>query len=387
MVAGGFAMDRAMVRADKADSELVLPSRRGALSACRDALGHGPVLLTGAAGVGKTWLGRLLAAQDGRRRWVCVDAAPGMTAEDFLRAFAAAMGADTPAGSAGSVRLAVREALRAATLDGGAVALVLDEAHLPADDVLEEVRLLANRLGREDGLAALVVSGQTALARRLDSRSLDALESRLAARVHLLPLDLDEAAALLESRGMGLARDRDRLETLHRDAAGNPSRLLRQAMRLGGDVTQPPIALQVAETPSHSSELEPMIPVKPPLRVEEGLIEVGWDSESEPESEVDLRGPEEHFSDDPEDVAEDEEPVEDHYAALQAWGEWARNQGRSDARGAGMDPSPSQVDLDDLESTVRSPLGDAPGLWVEGRQAFGPYSQLFSRLRPLQDVE
>ena len=375
-----------MVRAEKAESELVLPSRRGALSACRDALGNGPVLLTGAAGVGKTWLGRLLAAEDGRRRWVCVDAAPGMTAEDFLRAFAAAIGADTPAGSAGTVRLAVREALRSATLDGGAVALVLDEAHLPADDVLEEVRLLANRLGRDDGLAALVVSGQTTLARRLDSRSLDALESRLAARVHLLPLDLDEAAALLESRGLGLARDRDRLETLHRDVAGNPSRLLRQAIRLGVEVVRAPAAIQVAEPPPAPVDSEPMIPVKPPLRVEEGLIEVGWDSENEPDGEVEApaRG---DLADDPDDVAEDDEPIEDHYAALQAWGEWSRNQGRGDGRATGREAPPPLSDHDELAASVRSPLGDAPGLWVEGRQAFGPYSQLFSRLRPLQDAE
>ena len=223
-------MDRAIVQARRADSEFVLPSRRGALAACRDALGSGPVLLTGAAGVGKTWLGRLLAAEDGRRRWVCVDAAPGMSAEDFLRAFAAAIGADAPPGSAGTVRLAVREALRAASLDGATVALVLDEAHLPTDDVLEEVRLLANRLGRDDGPAALVVSGQTLLARRLDARALDALESRLAARVHLLPLDLDEAAALLESRA-----GRTLPETA---TASRPSTATRPETRRGCSATQ-----------------------------------------------------------------------------------------------------------------------------------------------------
>ena len=380
-------MDRAIVQVREARSELVLPSRRGALAACRDALGSGPVLLTGAAGVGKTWLGRLLAAEDGHRRWVCVDAAPGMTAEDFLRAFAAAIGADAPPGSAGTVRLAVREALRAAALDGATVALVLDEAHLPTDDVLEEVRLLANRLGRDDGPAALVVSGQTLLARRLDARSLDALESRLAARVHLLPLDLDEAAALLESRGASISRDRNRLETLHRDSAGNPSRLLRHAIRLGGDASGSAAALPVTPTPSIVAGSEPMIPVKPPLRVEEGLIEVGWDAEDEAEGELDPRGFVEPVAGFPEVPSDDDEPIEDHYAALQAWGEWARNQGRTDDKATTIDADPSEDDGDEPSVSVRSPLGTEPGLWVEGRQAFGPYSQLFSRLRPLQDAE
>ena len=381
-------MDRAIVQARRADSEFVLPSRRGALAACRDALGSGPVLLTGAAGVGKTWLGRLLAAEDRCCRWVCVDAAPGMSAEDFLRAFAAAIGADAPPGSAGTVRLAVREALRAASLDGATVALVLDEAHLPTDDVLEEVRLLANRLGRDDGPAALIVSGQTLLARRLDARALDALESRLAARVHLLPLDLDEAAALLESRGAHVAGDRDRFETLHRDSAGNPSRLLRHAIRLGGDVNGS-TTLNVAPPPSRVADPEPMIPVKPPLRVEDGLIEVGWDSEAEgdPEGEIEHRGFAEAVEEFPEVSADDDEPIEDHYAALQAWGEWARNQGRADSKSPSIDADLPPDELDEPPPSIRTPLGSEPGLWVEGRQAFGPYSQLFSRLRPLQDAE
>ncbi len=379
-------MDRVKVQARAAGTEFVLPSRRGALAACRDALGTGPVLLTGAAGVGKTWLGRLLAAEDGHRRWVCVDAAPGMSAEDFLRAFAAAIGADAPPGSAGTVRLAVREALRASTLDGATVALVLDEAHLPTDDVLEEVRLLANRLGRDDGPAALVVSGQTSLARRLDARSLDALESRLAARIHLLPLDLDEAAALLESRGASIARDRDRLETLHRDSAGNPSRLIRSAIRLGGEANVAAPNLQLDPSPSKVFDPEPMIPVKPPLRVEEGLIEVGWDAEDEAETPGEPQGSAEFVEGFSDGSADDDEPVEDHYAALQAWGEWARNQGRADGKET-IDADPAEDDHDEPLASVRTPIGSEPGLWVEGRQAFGPYSQLFSRLRPLQDAE
>src|SRR5260370_9251025 len=64
----------------------VLPSRRPALEVCRDALAVGPVLLTGDAGVGKTWLWRHLGAESPpSRRWMGVDLTPAATPADFYR--------------------------------------------------------------------------------------------------------------------------------------------------------------------------------------------------------------------------------------------------------------------------------------------------------------
>ena len=77
--------------------------------------------------------------------------------------------------------------------------------------------------------------------------------------------------------------------------------------------------------------------------------------------------------------------VEDHYAALQAWTEWARNRGRGVGPdvGAGRWPREPVASLR-APATMRPPPEDLPrpaGLRVESQHEHAPYSQLFSRLR------
>ncbi len=153
----------------------------------------GPVLLTGEAGVGKTWLWhRLRSEMPGSWRWVSVDLSPANDPAEFYRLIGYGLGlsgADRPDAS----RLALAEFLQEGAVDGKRWVLVVDEAHSVSAAVLEEVRILANRLGHSDGFGALILVGQTALARRLATRPLAALAARLSAQVHLRPLDADEA--------------------------------------------------------------------------------------------------------------------------------------------------------------------------------------------------
>src|SRR5437762_10366163 len=60
-------------------------------------------------------------------------------------------------------------------------------------------------------------------------RCLDALATRLSLHLHLMPLDLDEARELLKLPGRAGHWADSALEALHRDALGNPARLLRLA--------------------------------------------------------------------------------------------------------------------------------------------------------------
>lgn len=375
-----------------------LPSREAALAACREAIGSGPVLITGAAGVGKTWIVHLLA-EDSPLLWLFVDAAPGMTQGDLLRSMIAALGMPVVPGPTGSARIALSEALAQVSADGRTAGLIFDEAHLAGDDVLEEVRLLANRLGRPDGLAAIVVSGQTPLARRIDTRPLAGFESRLAARVHLLPLDVDEAATWLGARAPAIARDFERVELLHRETGGNPSRLNRLAAQVEHPPARihrnPPPRVEIAPPPvierqapvTIARPADPIVPAKPPLRVEDGLIEVGWDAEAETETHGDDARPRASRA----EASDAEQPIDDHYAALQAWDEWTRNQGRAEIRTSSrpdllVDES-AALDQDDEVGEEASPLDSTPGLWAEGRHSFGPYSQLFSRLKAAEKAE
>ncbi len=352
---------------ERTATEPLLPSRRPALETLRSAVsaGRGPVLLTGEPGSGKTWLVSRLRSELGRKgtdapRWLAVDLAPSTTPADLLRAVCQGVGQVVEGDpTADNLRLGLADYLAERSADRRRWALIVDESHLATTDVLEELRVLSNRLGQLDGFAALVLIGQTSLARRLGTRPLAALESRLAGRAHLGPIDADEAALLLGSEIAGAEVDRR-----HRDAAGNPGRLLRHDRPSQPTGPLRPVHVEtshptVAEPRIEVASASPLVPAKPPLRVEEGLIEVGWDAE--PDLAAMAREDKPAAAPAPTD-----ESIDDPYAALQAWNEWSSGPGRLAAAGEGMD------------STLR----DNPNLRAEGQEDFAPYSQLFSRKRP-----
>jgi general secretion pathway protein A len=439
---------RGTVRNGRRPDRDVLPSRAQALEALRAALRSGPVLLAGEAGSGKTWLADRLRQAADDLAWAAVDLAPGARPDGLHAEVGLALGLDPLRADRRS--LAEFLALRAA--DGRRFGLVVDEAHLATDGVLEELRVLSNRLGRPDGFAAMLLVGQTELARRLATYSLAALESRLAARVQLRPIDADEACELIRRELPGRLLDGLTIERLHRDAGGNPARLLRLAAAapaVPADRPAPsraervdrPRPRPVAPAADDEPEVGPLDPalgsrlaaVRPPLRVEENLIEVGWsdaptsvDEPPPPAATATMPSPPvvdlDPDADEPE-IDEDPVPVEDHYAALQAWQEWSRNQGRRaaaepavaaagvatatatapavgswpsalglDADEPGEEPDPElESDLElDLESEPEpepSALETMPNVWAEPDQGFAPYGPLFGRARQSNDHE
>ncbi|HWT78753.1 MAG TPA: hypothetical protein VN648_08105, partial [Candidatus Methylomirabilis sp.] len=79
-----------------------------------------------------------------------------------------------------------------------------------------------------------------------------------------------------------------------------------------------------------------------------------------------------------------EEMVEDHYAALQAWTEWARNRGREGSREMAGDHASSELVPSSVTSADALPVAETQrtgGLRAESQHEHAPYSQLFSRLR------
>lgn len=78
--------------------------------------------------------------------------------------------------------------------------LVIDEAHLLSEELLEEVRLLSNLETFDDKLIQIVLVGQPELDLKLDSVGLRQLKQRIALRTQLLPMNLEEASRYIEQR-------------------------------------------------------------------------------------------------------------------------------------------------------------------------------------------
>jgi general secretion pathway protein A len=78
--------------------------------------------------------------------------------------------------------------------------LIVDEAHLLSEELLEEVRLLSNLETYDDKLLQIVLVGQPELDDKLDSKELRQLKQRIALRTHLLPLSFEETQRYIEHR-------------------------------------------------------------------------------------------------------------------------------------------------------------------------------------------
>lgn len=406
-----------------------------ALAAAADAGRAGPLLLTGEPGAGKTWLRRrLVEALPPGWGAAVVEVGPVIDAVDFLTLAAAKLGVSPLPDRPATLRLAVEKALGDESCEGRLRLLVVEDAHHASPEVWAEVEALCDRLGEPGGFAAALIVGRSELTRRMGSQPLRAMASRFSKHLHLPPLDMDETARLLPGVGPG------ELELLHRDAAGNPRRLLALAgERLPRSAVAAPVAeapLPPPSLPARKAEpapappaqvvphpgapkveipIEPrqsppaLLPSRPPLRIEEGLIEVGWAGSLEAEEATDI----EDF--DEIDHA-DGDLIDDHYAALQAWSEWARNRDRLSRPAVEAEAEAVRSELDGVEGELEeapapevddeayaesddnddaeacdepdglaadfeeeSPIGD--DLRAEPPHEHAPYGQLFGRMR------
>jgi general secretion pathway protein A len=419
--AAGIEMRVSPLDADR----LAVTSRRRALdrlwAAYRAGL-CGPVLITGEPGAGKSWLVRRFA-EGLPAGWGSAEV--GMTSAldglEMLRVVGDGLGLEMP-DRLGAARLHLEAGLGDAAADGRGWLLVIDEVQHATGATWEELQALSARLGQPGGFAAMFLLGRTELARELATNRRRGWANRLGLHIHLPPLDLDDARALLRLEGRITEPE---LETLHRDTMGNPRAMLRIAAawgrasrpaaarppdrgqrpapsriprHLAGGETRPrettggddePAGYGVPALADDAPARRPpsLIPARPPLRFEDGLVEVGWEGDIEAEAthpEIATSEPEAVATDEDERA---EEVVEDRYAALQAWAEWSRNRERS-APVAG-DPPAADVapDLEILDPRPADPADDDSGplgassIRAEPPQEFAPYSQLFSRLR------
>jgi general secretion pathway protein A len=85
---------------------------------------------------------------------------------------------------------------------GGHTVLIVDEAQVAPDEILEEVRLLTNMEvpGGRSPLLSILLVGQPEFGERLSSVALQNLKQRVALRCELRPLTLQETAGFIASR-------------------------------------------------------------------------------------------------------------------------------------------------------------------------------------------
>lgn len=203
---------------------LLTPNHQEALSNLEYgiATGSGITLLLGEAGTGKTTVLRKAIKSHMQRptprpvRWAYLTN-PRLTQSEFFESLTHAFQLDADA--AGSKSRFLRELERNLIQHhekGVVTVLVADEAQSLPDDLLEEVRLLANIESETEKLLRVVLAGQPALGERLNDAGFRQLKQRIGLRCVLPPLTLHETAVYIAHR-ISLAGG-DPAQTFSRDA-------------------------------------------------------------------------------------------------------------------------------------------------------------------------
>lgn len=169
--------------------------------------GQGIGILTAAAGIGKTLLCQRLAADLRARdasssQFECVYLSNSNfpTRRSLLQAILFEMGDEYSRRDEPELRIDLRSRLLSLRPQREALVLIVDEAHLFGDELLEELRTLSDLAADGSSLVRIVLSGQHELEERLTDRSFDALNQRISKHIFAEPLTISESVEYLEHR-------------------------------------------------------------------------------------------------------------------------------------------------------------------------------------------
>jgi general secretion pathway protein A len=259
---------------------LLTPKHREALCLAQYVLSGstGLALLTGEAGTGKTTVLRA-ALEDPRRAGDCVITLnnPTLTRDEFFEFLAHGFHLGPQAvGSKTRVLRELTQVLMERHRGGVATALVVDEAQSLSDELLEEIRLLANIETLETKLLSILLAGQPELAERLNEPGLRQLKQRIALRGVLEPLTLAETAGYVEGRLQTVGGDVTRtftgaaVQAVFAHSGGIPrtvSVICENALITGFALSARPIDHDVVMEVCRDLDLAPAGPALPAVRV------------------------------------------------------------------------------------------------------------------------
>jgi type II secretory pathway predicted ATPase ExeA len=180
------------------------PRHREALSNLQYGLSSAKAItvMLGEAGTGKTTLLRVALKSESCRHVNGVYLSnPTLTRDEFVKTLARKLELGERAGESKADLLEALERELPERRDRGQVtALVVDEAQSLSEELLEEVRLLANSETTTEKLLPLVLAGQPELRDRLNQPHLRQLKQRIALRCEIAPFTLEETAAYIATR-------------------------------------------------------------------------------------------------------------------------------------------------------------------------------------------
>jgi general secretion pathway protein A len=162
----------------------------------------GVTALIGEAGTGKTTLLHAALQSEQCRHVSCVYLVnPTLTRSEFVEVLSNQFGLSERAARSKAVMLQELDGvLRERRARGQLTALLVDEAQSLSNELLEEIRLLANSETATEKLLSLVLAGQPELKDRLNEIGLRQLKQRVTLRCEMTPFALQDTAAYIAWR-------------------------------------------------------------------------------------------------------------------------------------------------------------------------------------------
>ena len=204
-------------------------SHQEALSVLRYGVlsNKGFLVLTGGIGTGKTTLINVLADSIDQRVHLCILSNPTLRVDDFYIYLAAKLGLPFD-GSKAKFLLRFTELIEKCCTEESKILLIIDEAQALPEDLLEEVRFLANLSPQVQTVLSIFLVGQPELLDHLALERLRPLRQRIAIRFHIQPLSREDTGQYILFRLDLAGAQRKRIfsekavDLIHQSTGGNP---------------------------------------------------------------------------------------------------------------------------------------------------------------------
>jgi general secretion pathway protein A len=189
--------------------------------------GKGVALVSGEIGAGKSTLSRVLIFRLNEEKYdIGLVINPSIPAKELLYEIALQLGISSPKGQRSAIFRAINKHVFRNAQRGRSTVLIIDEAHTITQRAsFEELRMLLNFQLGDRHFLSLFLLGQPDLNEAIAEQP--PLDQRVAVRLHLGPLSVEETASYIECRLKKAGAKRqiftdEAIKVIHREAEGLP---------------------------------------------------------------------------------------------------------------------------------------------------------------------